>query len=80
MIQNLSGITQAAEFFKQMNVKNFMEIGTDQRGTFAIWSKLSEDGTRISVDMPHGTYGVSSYDVNKRDEYLRSLGSTYVVT
>jgi cephalosporin hydroxylase len=25
--------------------------------------------------MPHGTYGVSSYDVNKRDEYLRSLGS-----
>lgn len=75
MIQNLSEITQAAEFFKQMNVKNFMEIGTDQGGTFAIWSKLSEDGIRISVDMPHGTYGVSSYDVNKRDEYLRSLGS-----
>lgn len=75
MIQNLSEITQAAEFFKNLHVKNFMEIGTDQGGTFAIWSKLSEDGTRISIDMPHGTYGVSSYDVNKRDEYLRSLGS-----
>jgi len=75
MIQNRSEIVQAAEFFKNMNVRNFMEIGTDQGGTFAIWSKLSEDGKRISVDMPHGTYGVSSYDVNKRDEYLKSLGS-----
>ncbi len=75
MIQNRSEITKAAEFFKEIGVKNFMEIGTDQGGTFAIWSKLSEDGIRISLDMPHGTYGVSSYDVNKRDEYLRSLGS-----
>jgi cephalosporin hydroxylase len=75
MIQNRSEITKAAEFFKEIGVKNFMEIGTDQGGTFAIWSKLSEDGIRISLDMPHGTYGVSSYDVNKRDEYLRSLGN-----
>jgi cephalosporin hydroxylase len=53
-----------------------MEIGTDQGGTFAIWSKLSaEDGIRISVDLPHGPYGVDNYDVNKRDEYLKSLGT-----
>ena len=75
MIQNRSEIVQAAEFFKNMNVRNFMEIGTDQGGTFAIWSKLSEDGKRISVDMPHGTYGVNSYDVSVRDKYLKSLGS-----
>ena len=76
MIQNRSEIVGAAEFFKQLGVKKFMEIGTDQGGTFAIWSKLSvADDKRISVDMPHGNYGVDHYDVNKRDEFLRSLGS-----
>lgn len=76
MVQNYSEIYQAAEFYKNLKAKNFMEIGTDQGGTFAIWSKLSaEDGIRISVDLPHGPYGVSSYDVTKRDEYLKSLGS-----
>ena len=75
MIQNRPEITGAAEFFKSMNVKNFMEIGTDQGGTFAIWSKLSEDGIRISLDLPHGTYGVDTYDVNQRDAHLKSLGS-----
>jgi len=75
MIQNRDEIIGASQFFKNLNVKNFMEIGTDQGGTFAIWSKLSSDGIRISLDLPHGTYGVNTYDVNKRDEYLRSLGS-----
>jgi autotransporter strand-loop-strand O-heptosyltransferase len=75
MVQNHKEIFEAAEFFKNLKVKNFMEIGTDQGGTFAIWSKLSKDGKRISVDMPHGAYGVNTYDVNERDNYLRSLGS-----
>ena len=75
MIQNHSEILGASEFFKSLNVKNFMEIGTDQGGTFAIWSKLSEDGIRISVDMPHGEFGSSHYDEYKRDEHLKSLGS-----
>lgn len=75
MIQNHSEILEASEFFKSLNVKNFMEIGTDQGGTFAIWSKLSDDGIRISVDMPHGRFGSYHYDEYKRDEYLKSLGS-----
>ena len=29
--------------------------------------------------MPHGNYGVSHYDVNKRDEYLRSLGNNVIM-
>jgi autotransporter strand-loop-strand O-heptosyltransferase len=75
MVQNYSEIRDAAEFFKSLDVENFMEIGTDQGGTFAIWSKLSRDGIRISVDLPHGHFGKDNYDVNKRDNYLRSLGS-----
>lgn len=75
MIQNHKEIMESSKFFKTLGAKNFMEIGTDQGGTFAIWSKLSKDGKRISIDIPHGNYGVSSYDVNKRDEYLKSLGS-----
>jgi autotransporter strand-loop-strand O-heptosyltransferase len=76
MVQNHSEIMEAAEFFKNLNVKDFIEIGTDQGGTFAIWSKLSASGgTRISLDMPHGNFGRTDYDVNKRDEYLKSLGT-----
>jgi autotransporter strand-loop-strand O-heptosyltransferase len=75
MVQNHKEIFEAAEHFKSQGVKNFMEIGTDQGGSFAIWSKLSEDGIRISVDLPHGPYGRPDYNEYDRDEYLRSLGS-----
>jgi autotransporter strand-loop-strand O-heptosyltransferase len=75
MVQNHKEIFEASKFFKSLKVKNFMEIGTDQGGTFAIWSKLSEDGIRISVDLPHGQFGRADYDEYKRDEYLISLGS-----
>ena len=75
MVQNHKEILGATEFFKELNVVNFMEIGTDQGGTFAIWSKLSKDGKRISVDIPHGQFGRSDYDEYERDNYLKSLGS-----
>jgi hypothetical protein len=68
MVQNHKEIIKAAEFFKNLDVTNFMEIGTDQGGTFAIWSKLSNDGIRISVDLPHGDFGRTDYKVNDRDE------------
>jgi autotransporter strand-loop-strand O-heptosyltransferase len=76
MVQNHSEILGAAEFFKGLNVKDFIEIGTDQGGTFAIWSKISDsDGTRVSIDLPHGQFGRSDYDAKTRNEYLKSLGS-----
>lgn len=75
MVQNHKEIFEAAKFFKSLNVTNFMEIGTDQGGSFAIWSKLSNDGIRISVDMPHGQFGRADYNEYERDEYLKSLGS-----
>ena len=75
MTQNHKEILGAAEFFKNLKVHNFMEIGTDKGGSFAIWSKLSTDGIRVSVDLPHGNFGTNTYDPTKRDNYLRSLGS-----
>jgi len=75
MVQNYSEILEAARFFKQLGVTDFIEIGTDQGGTFSIWSKLSDDGVRISVDLPHGAYGQAGYDVRRRDRILTELGS-----
>jgi cephalosporin hydroxylase len=76
MVQNHKEIINAAKFIRSLEIKNFMEIGTDQGGTFAIWSKVAkEDGLRISLDLPHGQFGRDDYDVIRRDEYLKSLGS-----
>lgn len=75
MVQNHYEIMEAARFFSKLEVKNFMEIGTDQGGSFAIWSKLSSDGIRISLDLPHGEFGRADYNEWDRDTYLKSLGS-----
>ena len=73
MVQNYSEIYNAAEFIKNLEIESFVEIGTDQGGTFAIWSKLAGDGVRISVDIPHGNYGQNGYNVNERDKYLGAI-------
>lgn len=76
MVQNHKEIYNAAEFIKNLRIKSFIEIGTDQGGTFAIWSKLSqEDAIKISVDLPHGNFGRSDYNLSDRDFYLNSLGN-----
>lgn len=76
MVQNHSEIIEATNFVRNLQIKSFIEIGTDQGGTFAIWSKVSDgDGFRISVDLPHGQFGRNDYNVNLRDIYLKSLGS-----
>ncbi len=74
MIQNHSEISQACEFFQSLKLNTFLEIGTNQGGTFAIWSKLSSDGIRISVDLPGGDFG-SNFDLENRDNYHKSLGT-----
>ena len=75
MLQNRYEIESAINFVKELNVKNFMEIGTNQGGTFYCWSKVcKEDGLKISVDWSHGPWGTSDFDVAKRDNVLKSLG------
>jgi len=75
MIQNRYEIESAVEFVKSLNIKNFMEIGTNQGGTFYCWSKIASDGLKISVDWTHGPWGTANFDVEHRDNILKGLGS-----
>jgi cephalosporin hydroxylase len=76
MIQNIYEIQGAMEFVKNLRIKNFMEIGTNQGGTFYCWSKIcKEDGLKISVDWTHGPWGTANFDVEYRNSILKSLGS-----
>ena len=76
MMQNPYEIENALEFVKKLKVKNFMEIGTDQGGTFVCWSRVSDpDGLRVSVDWAHGPWGVNNFDIQARNNKLFSLGS-----
>ncbi len=75
MIQNHLEILQASYFFKELKVKDFIEIGTNQGGTFNIWSNLSDkDGLKISIDLPGGDFG-TEVNLQQRDNFLKSLGS-----
>lgn len=75
MIQNRYEIENAVAFVKNLNIKNFMEIGTNQGGTFYCWSKIADDGLKISVDWAHGTWGTANFDIEHRDNILKGLGS-----
>ncbi len=76
MMQNRYEIQNAVEFVKNLNIKNFMEIGTNQGGTFYCWSKICvEDGLKISVDLAHGAWGTVNFDIEHRNNILKGLGS-----
>lgn len=77
MMQNRYEIESAVEFVKNLNIKNFMEIGTNQGGTFYCWAKLcTEDGLKISVDWTHeARWGTANFNADYRNRVLKSLGS-----
>jgi len=76
MMQNPYEIENALEFVKKLNIKNFMEIGTDQGGTFVCWSRVSDPkGLQISVDWAHGPWGKNTFNIQARNNKLSSLGS-----
>jgi cephalosporin hydroxylase len=76
MMQDEYEINSAIDFIRSLDVKNFMEIGTDQGGTFVCWSRISDpNGLRISVDWAHGPWGINTFDIEARNSKLLSLGS-----
>lgn len=76
MMQNQYEIENALEFVKTLKIKNFMEIGTDQGGTFVCWSRVSDpNGLQISVDWAHGNWGINTFNIQARNNKLSSLGS-----
>ena len=69
-IQNYNEIYPAVEFLLNQNITNFLEIGTNQGGTFYCWTCISNPGIRISVDIPHGDFSAHEFDEIKRNKIL----------
>lgn len=78
LYQQKDEILTFVEFLQNFELKNVLEVGTQDGGTFLLWSKLSKpDGIKITLDLPNGPYstrGLSEEDISKRDTFLQSLG------
>ena len=77
MMQNEYEISNALDFVKKINIKNFLEIGTDQGGTFLAWSRISDPGgLKISVDWAYGPWGKfeSDFNLDRRNAEMRKMG------
>lgn len=80
-IQNYDEIYRAVEFVSSKNISNFLEIGTNQGGTFYAWTCISNPGTRISIDIPHGEFGTNNFDESTRNKILSGYpGNCYFIS
>ena len=80
-IQNYKEIYQAVDFIVNQNISSFLEIGTNQGGTFYAWTCASNPGVRISVDLPHGEFGTNNFDEKKRNSILSGYpGECYFIS
>ncbi len=80
-IQNYKEIYQAVDFIVNQNISSFLEIGTNQGGTFYAWTCASNPGIRISVDLPHGEFGTNNFDEKKRNSILSGYpGECYFIS
>lgn len=71
MIQNYKEIYEAVDFIVKQNITNFLEIGTNQGGTFYAWTCACETpGVRVSIDIPHGKFGTQNYNERARNNVL----------
>ena len=78
MRQNYEEIEAFSLFLEKLNVNNFLEIGTDQGGSFLIFNKLSR-GIKISIDLPHSKYGLCNFDINNRNKALQTDKNVYLI-
>ncbi len=80
-IQNYKEIYQAVDFIVNQNISSFLEIGTNQGGTFYAWTCAANPGVRISVDLPHGEFGTNNFDEKKRNSILSGYpGECYFIS
>jgi len=80
-IQNYKEIYQAVDFIVNQNISSFLEIGTNQGGTFYAWTCASNPGIRISVDLTHGEFGTNNFDEKKRNSILSGYpGECYFIS
>jgi len=71
MVQQRNEIESLIKFLDDKNIKNFLEIGTDSGGTFYLFTKIST-GKKISLDIPHGRFGVDTFDIDARNSLMQS--------
>lgn len=80
-IQNHNEIYQAVDFIIEQNISNFLEIGTNQGGTFYAWTCASNPGVRISIDIPHGEFGTNNFNQQQRNSILSGYpGNCYFIS
>lgn len=81
MLQNPYEITSCLEFLKTKKIKNFMEIGTNEGGTFICWSRIAgTEGVKISIDWAHGPWGTTNFDVERRNNRIKEMGDeVYII-
>ena len=86
MVQNEYEIEKAAEFVQNLDIKSFIEIGTDRGGTFLVWGKLCDpSGMKISVDWVAGPWSSTNskmhenFNVEKRNSAMRSTGDNVFI-
>ncbi len=73
MLQARQEIESFVKFIGDKKIKNVLEIGTDQGGTFYVWCYLAgEGGKKISLDLPHGIFGCTNYDKEDRNRQMVS--------
>ena len=81
MRQDYGEFEEFCKFLSDKNIKNILEIGTDKGGSFLVLSKISnKNGLKISIDLPHASYGLRDFDINQRNKILNQLpGKIYLI-
>ena len=82
MVQKEKEITALANFIRDKNIKNLMEIGTDQGGSFYVLCKASScDGIKISLDYPKYKFNSIKYSVEHRNREMKKWAKkVYIVS
>lgn len=70
MIQVYDEIYRAIEFLSDKDVSTFLEIGTNNGGSFASWILTFKPELGISIDLPHADFGTSNFDEKERNKIL----------
>lgn len=70
MIQVYDELYRAIEFLLDKEVKTFLEIGTNNGGSFACWILTFKPELGISIDLPNGDFGTANFNEQERNNRL----------
>lgn len=81
VIQSVEEMSDLVYFLNGRDINNFMEIGTNQGGTFKILSELFPNANKISLDLPYYAFASSAndFDVEIRNDALSKYKNVYLI-